>query len=311
MAFIKAFGDYLPANIVTNEHLAAQLKCDADWIFSASGIRQRRRALENESIADMATQAGRACLQSGGVDTEQIGLLIVASGSSPRRFPGPAAETAMKLGLPSGVASLDVGMASAGALYAMAIADSLAGRYGNVLVIAAERMTEIAWREPADANIAILFGDGAGACLISRDEGRAEIVDHALHSDGSFANDLRLEHDGTFLMEGRGVILQASRKLPAALTSLLNRNGWSADTVDMLLMHQANQNLMNRVAQAIGLPQGRMFSVIEQTGNTSSASMLIAAAEWSRQQASLTNKRIAFAAFGAGFHWGTMLAQGV
>jgi len=311
VAFIKAFGDYLPKNSVSNEQLAAQLKCDTEWIFAVCGIRRRRRSSGAESVVDMAAHAGRDCLESGGMSAEQIGLLIVASGSSPRRFPGPAAETAAQMGLPSGVASMDVCMASAGALYAMALADSLAGRYGNVLVIAAERMTEIAWREPADPNIAILFGDGAGACLISREEGRAEIVDHALHSDGSFANDLRLEHDGTFLMEGRSVILQASRKVPAALTSLLNRNGWSADTVDTLLMHQANQNLMNRVAQAIGLPQNRVFSVIEQTGNTSSASMLIAAAAWSRQEATLTSKRIAFATFGAGFHWGAMLARGM
>ena len=311
MAFIRAFGDYLPENIVSNEQLAAQLKCDAEGIFAASGIRQRRRSSGADSVATMAAHAGRACLASGGMGVEQIGLLIVASGSSPRRFPGPAAEIAAKLGLPSGAASLDVCMASSGALYALALADSLADRYGNVLVIAAERMTEIAWRKPADPNIAILFGDGAGACLISREEGCAEIVDHALHSDGSFANELRLEHDGTLVMEGRSVILQASRKVPAVVTELLNRHGWSADSLDALLMHQANQNLMNRVAQTIGLHSDRAFSVIEQTGNTSSASMLIAASAWSRQQATLTGKRIAFAAFGAGFHWGAMLARGI
>jgi 3-oxoacyl-[acyl-carrier-protein] synthase III len=259
----------------------------------------------------MAAQAGRDCLDSAGMDLAQVGLVIVASGSSPRRFPGPAAETAAKLGLASGTAALDVCMASAGALYGMALADSMAAHYRDVLVIGAERMTEIAWREPADANTAILFGDGAGACLISRDGGTAEILDHSLHADGSFTRDLRLEHDGALVMEGRSVILQAARKIPAALMTLFERNSWDPGAVDALLMHQANQNLMNRVAQAIGLPQDRVFSVIERTGNTSSAAMLIAAAEWSRNHTPLTGKRIAFAAFGAGFHWGALLARGV
>ena len=202
-------------------------------------------------------------------------------------------------------------MASAGALYGLALADAFASRYGNILVIASERMTDVAWREPADPDTAILFGDGAGACVISNASGLARIVDHALHSDGAFTSDLRLEHDGTLAMEGRSVILQASRKIPAALSALLQRNSWPASAVDVLLMHQANQNLMNRVAQSVGFPQERVHSVIEKTGNTSSASMFIAASAWFDQQSSLTGKRLAFAAFGAGFHWGAMLAEGI
>jgi 3-oxoacyl-[acyl-carrier-protein] synthase-3 len=202
-------------------------------------------------------------------------------------------------------------MASAGTLYGMGIADTLAPRYGNILVIGSERMTEVAWREPADPNTAILFGDGAGACLISNRTGIAKVVDHSLHSDGAFTNDLRLEHDGSLAMEGRSVILQASRKIPAALSALLQRNNWQASTVNALLMHQANQNLMNRVAQSVGFPQEHVHSVIAKSGNTSSASMLLAAESWFDQQTSIAGKRIAFAAFGAGFHWGALLAEGV
>lgn len=319
MAYLRAFGAYLPDTIVTNEQLAARLSCDAQWIFTASGIRERRQAGAQETVAEMAARAGAACLSNAGMNASQVGMVIVATGSAPQRFPGPAAETATKLGMASGTAALDVSMASAGALYAMALADALAPRYRNILVIGAERMTEVAWREPADSNTAILFGDGAGACLISEDSGVAKILDHSLHADGAYSADLRLEHDGTLKMEGRSVILQASRKIPAALTALLNRNGWAPGEVDVLLMHQANQNLMNRVAQGVGFPQDRVFSVIEKTGNTSSASMLIAAERWAVEQGfasagaasknSLTGRRIAFAAFGAGFHWGAMLAQ--
>lgn len=311
MAFIRAVGAYLPSTIVTNEQLATRLSCDAQWIFTASGIRERRQARDEETIVEMSTRAAEVCLRNAGLNVAEIGLLILATGSSPRRFPGPAAEVATRIGMASGAASLDVPMASAGALYAMALADALAPRYGNVLVIGAERMTEIAWREPADPNTAILFGDGAGACLISAEGGAWRIIDHALHSDGTFTRDLGLEHDATLTMEGRSVILQASRKIPAAINTLLQRNGWAAGDVVALLMHQANQNLMNRVAQSVGIPQDRVISVIERTGNTSSASMLIATAEWMATQEAPGGKRIAFAAFGAGFHWGALLAEGI
>lgn len=311
MAHLRAFGSYLPSQVVTNEQLAARLGCEAQWIFTASGIRERRQASAEESVVEMGARAAEGCLGKAALQAAQLGMVIVSSGTWPRRFPGPAAELASRLGLPSGLAALDVPMASAGALYGMAIADALAPRYGNILVISSERMTEAAWREPVDPNTAILFGDGAGACLISYESGIARIVDHALHADGTFTRDLRLEHDGTLAMEGRSVILQASRKIPAALTVLLQRHGWAPGEVHTLLMHQANQNLMTRVAQTVGLPPERVFSVIEQTGNTSSASMLIAAAKWVEQQGSLAGAKLAFAAFGAGFHWGALLAEGL
>ena len=309
MSFINGFGAYLPETVVTNDELATKLKCDPEWIFTASGIRERRQASDNDTVAEMAARAARACIERAQVSVDQVGLVIVACGTSPRRFPGPAAEVAVKLNVSPGTATLDVPMASAGALYGMALADALAPHYGSVLIIGAERMTEVAWREPADANTAILFGDGAGACLITRETGSMEIVDHTLHSDGSFTRDLRFEHDGALVMEGRSVILQASRKIPAALTALLARNNWPAAEVDALLMHQANKNLMNRVAQSVGFPHERVFSVIEKTGNTSSASMLIAAAEWVGNRTLIRGQRVAFAAFGAGFHWGALLAR--
>lgn len=311
MAFIRAFGAYLPPAVVRNEQLAARLGCSAEWIYTSSGIRERRQASAEETVVEMAARAAEKCLGNSGIRAAQVGMLVLATGSSPRRFPGPAAEAANRLGLPSGTAALDVPMASAGALHGMALAAALAAQYNNILVIAAERMTEIAWREPAVPGAAILFGDGAGACLIGDDAGGARIVDSVLHSEGAFTGDLRLELDGSLAMEGRSVILQASRKIPAALSELLQRNAWSADQVDALVMHQANQNLMNRVAQSVGLPPDRIVSVIERTGNTSSASLLIAASEWWNQRTAFAGQRIAFAAFGAGYHWGALLAEGV
>jgi|SRR5579871_242363 len=310
MAYIEAFGAYLPARAVSNDELAARLGCDSAWIQQASGIAERRYATETESIADLAARAAGDCLARAGRAASDVRLVIVSSGSEPRRFPGPAAEIAQRLGLDQAPA-LDVPAASAGSLIGMVLADALAAAYGVVLVIAAEKMSSLLPRDPPDRNLAILFGDGAGACLISRDRGPARILDHILHSDGAYTSALSLGTDGTFSMDGRAVILHASRKLPRVITELLERNQLAPAAVSSFLMHQANQNLMDGVARALRVPGERVFSNIRQYGNTSSASLFIAAAEWQAGAGFRAGEPVVFAVFGAGFHWGALLATGV
>ncbi|HTS50103.1 MAG TPA: ketoacyl-ACP synthase III [Bryobacteraceae bacterium] len=309
MAAIKGFGSYLPARIVDNAELAARLKCDAPWIRDVSGIEERRYARDDESIVSMAVEAGRQCLERTGTGAGDIGLLIVSSGSSERRFPGPAAAVAHALGRDQAPA-IDLPLASAGGLFGMVLAATLAPRYGNVLVVASEKMSSVIARDPAEPGVAILFGDGAGACLISSQGGSARIVDHALHSDGAFADDLRLEFDAPLAMDGRSVIMQASRKIPAVIGEVLERNQKAANSVEIFLMHQANQNLIDRVARSLQVEAGKFFSNIRHYGNTSSASMLIAASEWWQNPGPRPGQLVSFAAFGAGFHWGALLAEG-
>ncbi len=303
MAAIKGFGAYLPSRIVTNAELAARLDCEPGWILDVSGIEERRYASPEETVASMGVAAARAAM-----GTENIGMILVSSGSAERRFPGPAASIAHALGL-DGVPAIDLPVASAGGLFGMALAASLAAVHGNVLVIASEKMSAIAMREPLERGVAPLFGDGAGACLIGAEDGPVKIIDSVLHSDGTFADDLRLDFDAPLAMNGRSVILQASRKIPSAIGELLERNTKSARGVKVFLMHQANQNLMDRVAKALAVGSGRFHSNIRRYGNTSSASMLIAAAEWWRDPGPNTGDLICFAAFGAGFHWGALLAE--
>jgi len=311
VAAIKAFGAYLPSRIVTNSELGARLGCEAGWILDVSGIEERRYAAPGdsvtsaESVASMGVAAARDCLDRAGVKSAEVGMILVSSGSSERRFPGPASAIAHALGT-DGIPAIDLPMASAGSLFGMALASSLAAIHGNVLVIASEKMSPIAMREPMERGIAPLFGDGAGACLVGAD-GPVRIIDSVLHSDGAFAEDLRLDFDAPLAMNGRSVILQASRKIPSAIGELLERNGKSAQSVKVFLMHQANQNLMDRVARALNVEAGRFYSNIRRYGNTSSASMLIAAAEWWRDPGPATGDLICFAAFGAGFHWGALL----
>ncbi|HLX46170.1 MAG TPA: ketoacyl-ACP synthase III [Bryobacteraceae bacterium] len=306
MAFLRAFGSYVPSRIVGNPELEALLGCDSDWIVSVSGISERRYADDTESVVDLAVNAATDCLSRARVQPSDVGLVIVASGSAGRRFPGPAAETASRLGM-AGTPSIDLPMASAGSLFGMAIGAQLAALHGRVLVIAAEKMSAVISRPPLDRNTAILFGDGAGACLIDPKDGVAEIIDSSLHSDGSFAHNLLLEFDQPIHMDGRVVILQASRKVPAVIRELLDRHQRPASSIATFLMHQANQNLITRIAQALEVAPEKFYSNIARYGNTSSASMLIAASEWN---AFRKDEPVVFAAFGAGFHWGALLALG-
>jgi 3-oxoacyl-[acyl-carrier-protein] synthase-3 len=167
-------------------------------------------------------------------------------------------------------------------------------------------MSPVVDKDPMEKDTGILFGDGAGAVLVRPDEGRARVVDALLASDGNFANELKLDAQGLY-MNGRAVILQASRKIPRVILDLLARNQVPPGAIDAFVMHQANQNLIDKVAQTVGVPSARFFSNIARYGNTSSASMLIAAAEWDGFR---PGAKVVFAGFGAGFHWGAVLAEG-
>ena len=184
----------------------------------------------------------------------------------------------------------------------------LAETQGDILVVATEKMSTLI---EADPNTAILFGDGAGAALVSARPGRWRMLDAVLHSDGQYRGDLACDAPGTLRMNGLTVILQASRKIPASIEEVLGRQGISPQQVGVFLLHQANLNLLTRVAKALGVAPERVFANVQRYGNTSSASMLIAASEWAETDAAGHGSDpgpIVFSAFGAGFHWGAIVA---
>jgi len=307
MAYLRAFGAYLPSRIVDNHELATATGTDAEWILRSTGIEQRRFAAPEESVASLGIRAAKNCLENAGLVARDIGLVLAACSSAEHRFPGPASSIGAGLGITM-VPAIDLPIASAGSLFGMALAAHLAPAYGNVLVVASEIMSRVVARHPAHRDTAILFGDGAGACLISAEAGFAEIRDSLLASDGDFAAALRLDLDAPLYMDGRTIIMQAARKIPRAISELLERNRIPAAAVEAFLMHQANLNLIARVAQALAVPEDRFFRNIQRYGNTSSASLLIAAAEWRQQHPSPPAGPLVFAAFGAGLHWGALLA---
>ena len=305
-AYLNAFGFHAPPRVVTNDELAQRLGCTSEWIESVSGIRERRWAAAETSIVDLAESAAQECLQRAGVAAAEIGLLILASGSAKPGFPAPSAELAHRLTL-NAAPAIDLPIASAGSIFGLALASQLAPAYGYVLVLAAEKMSALIEAHPLDRNTAILFGDGAGAALVSTRGQGQRVTRTSLHTDGQFREDLAYNWSDPLKMNGLTVILQASRKLPAVISEVLAAQGVPAADVGCFLLHQANQNLLVRVAKALGVPMERVYSNVARYGNTSSASLLIAAAE--RWQAGPPSGPTVYAGFGAGLHWGALLAE--
>ena len=267
----------------------------------------RTPTADGESVVDMGVRAAEDCFARSG--TRQVGMILVASGSFERRFPGPACMIAQRLGLGE-IPAIDLPVASAGSLFGIALAERLSATFGDILVIGAEKMSAVVGLDPANRSTAVLFGDGAGACIVSAANGFARILGSVVQSDGSFSEDLKLEFGKPLEMNGRSVILQASRKVPRAVCQALESCGHTVSEVQRFVMHQANQNLIVRVADALGVPQEKFFSNIRSYGNTSSASMLIAATEWLRQEGLGKGNLAVFTAFGAGFNWGAVVAEG-
>jgi len=309
-AYLHAFGAHLPQRVVSNAELAARLggttECTPEWIESVSGIRERRWAADDTTVADLAVAAAEDCLKRADADRSKLGMLILASGSAPPGFPGPAAEVADRICLAT-TPVLDLPIASAGSLFGMAIASRLADSLGDILVVGAEKMSAVIQAHPLDRNTAILFGDGAGAVLVSSRPGPRRVLHSVLHTSGELRQQLSFDWKSPLQMNGGSVILHASRKIPAGIREVLEHESIAPADVSAFLVHQANQNLLARVAKALAVPAERVFSNIARYGNTSSASLLIAASEWANQSVPAPGP-VVFAAFGAGFHWGALVA---
>jgi 3-oxoacyl-[acyl-carrier-protein] synthase-3 len=287
--------------VVGNAEISARIGREPGWILEMTGIEERRWAAPGETVASMGAAAGRACLDRAGETS--VSMLVMSCSTNERRFPGPASSVAHQLGLGS-IPAIDLPVASAGSIFALCLACDLARSYGDVLVVAAERMSAAVDQERMDPSSGMLFGDGAGACLVSRKPIGWRAVDWVLHSDGSMADLIQLPLDAPFQMDGMGVIAAASRRIPSAIQEALAKAGVEAAAVDQFLLHQANQNLLARIARSLSVPVERIYSNIRTYGNTSSASMLIAAAE-----AGPEGRTLCLAGFGAGLHWGALVAR--
>jgi 3-oxoacyl-[acyl-carrier-protein] synthase-3 len=308
MSAITAFGHFLPAGVLSNEALAAEFQVTPEWIVSACGIETRRTVAAEETVCDLAERAALACLQDAGITADKLGAIVACTGTPPRQFPGVSAEVQKRLKA-GGIPAFDLHLASISGLFALALAERMCGQWGPTLVVAAETMTRVLAHGPRAKETAILFGDGAGACLVSPGDAPLAIRDIRVSSDATFSEALRLDFDSTFHMDGRTIILHAARKLVRAVAELLERHSLRVDQVDLFLFHQANLRLLEKLLQELKIDRRQCFINIEKYGNTSSASWLIAASEAKAAGLLRPGTKVVLAAFGAGLSWGTALVE--
>jgi 3-oxoacyl-[acyl-carrier-protein] synthase III len=321
---------FVPEQIISNEEIAERLGLEAEQIFKSSGIRRRRLAMAGTTTSSLASRALEAALEDARLKPEDIDYLLLGTMTPDRFIPGSAPAVQKTLALRE-IPCLDIRTACCNALYALQLASALviSGTARHVAICLAEIQSAFLDLSPEAGTTSMLFGDGASALIVSdeRSEGALEILDINLATDGTYVDDLGIRCPGTEFgttrshnesehatdysarMVGQSVILQASRKIVAACKTVLERNSLEVTDVRWMVPHQANANLLAQVARGLKFPtdQGGVVSVLEDYGNTSSASMGIALDSLRRSGRIQAGERLLLPAFGAGFMWGAGL----
>ena len=311
---IAGTGSYLPEKILTNADLERMVDTTDEWIVSRTGIRERHIAAEGEFTSDLALQSARRAIQAAGIDADDIDLIIVATTTPDRIFPSTACLLQDKLGV-SSCPAFDIQAVCSGFVYAMAIADNFirAGAAKCVLVVGAETMSRITdW---TDRSNSILWGDGAGAVILTASKEPGILSCH-LHADGSYANLLHVpsgvssqKGGGTIVMEGNSVFKVAVNTLDAIVDETLAANGLEKTDIDWLVPHQANIRIIQATAKKLGMSMERVVVTIDTHGNTSAASIPLALDVAVRDGRIKRGETILMEAFGGGFTWGSVLLK--
>ena len=302
IATITGVGAALPPHCVTNDAFAA-LGITDKWIVSRCGIKERYHLKADETLVDLAASAAKDALEDSDIDAADIDMVIVATSTPDRVSPGLAAELAQLIGADD-CGAIDMNGACTGFMYALDYAMTRVdqGSSASVLVIGADAMSRLT--DPNDRETAFLFGDGAGAVVVS--EGLAEQAQYlSFGSAGEGANFLSVPREtGKLHMDGVEVYAAAVDAMSGEIESVLDACGQSSDQIDLAVCHQANARIIDAVGRELGLPCEKVVSYVAEFGNTSSASIPIAL--WKAQQDSRLKcgDRVALAAFGAGFTWG-------
>jgi len=319
-SIVAGCGAYLPSRILTNADLAQKLETSDEWIVQRTGIRERRIAADGEMTSDLAIRSAEAALKNAGMSGNDIDLIVVATSTPDETFPATATRVQAALGMTRGVA-FDVQAVCSGFVFALAVADNFmkVGQTRSALVIGAETFSRILdW---TDRTTCVLFGDGAGAVVMTAGEGSGNKDDRGvlsthLFSDGRYHDALYVDGGpsstmttGHLKMEGREVFRQAVVKLAEAVDAAIAANGITAAEIDWLVPHQANRRIIDGMGHRLGLPPEKVVLTIDRHANTSAASIPLAMAEAVGDGRIRPGHLVLLEAMGGGFTWGSALVR--
>ncbi|BAT72117.1 3-oxoacyl-[acyl-carrier-protein] synthase III [Thermosulfidibacter takaii ABI70S6] len=320
-SFIRGLSYYVPEEVLTNQYFESYLDTSDEWITQRTGIKERRRAASEENTSDMGKIAAERAIESAGISKDDIDLIICATATADMPFPSAACLIGAKLGLP-GVPAFDLAAGCTGFVYALSVADAFirSGSYRNILVIGAERLTRII--DPLDRATVVLFGDGAGAAVVSASEDENKgILGFKLHADGTYGDLLYMPARGTAVelteevikqrlhytkMKGNELFKIAVREMGNVAVKLLEELGIDRREVDWLIPHQANIRIISALAKRLGLYMDKVIVNLQKYGNTSAASIPIALGEAIEEGKIKKGDLLLLVAFGAGLTWGAI-----
>jgi 3-oxoacyl-[acyl-carrier-protein] synthase-3 len=313
---ITGTGSYLPEKVLTNRDLEQIVDTSDEWIYSRTGIRQRHIASDHENTSDLALVASRRALEASGLAPQDIDLLIVATTTADMVFPSTACLLQAKLGI-GNCPAFDMQAVCSGFVYALSTADQLlkSGQYRNALIIGAEVYSRILdWKDRATC---VLFGDGAGAVVLSRSE-QPGILASRLHADGRYANILSVPGSVSggnvsgrplLQMEGNAVFKLAVKVLGEVAHETLSAAGLAKSELDWLIPHQANIRIIQATAKKLGLSMERVIATVDRHANTSAASVPLALDEAVRDGRIRSGQHVLLEGVGGGFTWGAVLLR--
>ncbi len=323
-AELASVGTAVPERVLTNYDLMRTLDTTDEWIVERTGIRERRIARQDESVAMLSCTAAEIALERAGVTAADLDSIVLATASPDRLLPSTACDLQALLGADN-AAAFDIGAACPGYLYALTVAEGLiaSGQSRTVLVVGAEKLSTIT--DFTDRSTAILFGDGAGASVVRRSSapGRG-LLSTFLKSDGRLAPLLYRPGGGSsdpisekvvcdrshfMKMAGREVFKAAVLAMAEACDEALKRAGVTADQIDLLIPHQANLRIIDATAKHAGIPMSKVMVNLDRYGNTSSASIPLALDQAVAEGRVGPGSLVLLVAFGAGFTWGSAVVR--
>ncbi len=319
---ITGCGSAAPVTVLTNDHLAGMVETSDEWINTRTGMRNRHIASSTESLSQLSAVAAQKAIAMAGISAANIDLIILAT-STPDDLFGSACKIQGLIGATNAVA-FDLTAACSGFVFALITASGFirSGVYQNVLIIGADLLSR--WVDWSDRASCVLFGDGAGAIVCQRVDDGDRLLSFGMYSSGSQNGCLNINYrserqslienitsqKGTYdpiTMNGKEVYRFAVAKVPEAISKALFQANLTADDIDWLLLHQANQRIMDAVAKRLNIPQNKILSNIAEYGNTSAASIPLALDAAVRDGRVKPGNTIAASGFGAGLTWGSAI----